>query len=50
MLSVEEALEQVLAHAQARRGVECPTSEALGLVLDEDSPGTPEELLGQNRR
>jgi molybdopterin molybdotransferase len=36
MLNVDEALEQVLAHAAPRPACECPTREALGLVLAED--------------
>jgi molybdopterin molybdotransferase len=36
MLSVEEALRQVLARAKAAGAVECPTRDALGLVLAED--------------
>jgi molybdopterin molybdotransferase len=36
MLSVDAALEQVLAHAAPRPACACPTREALGLVLAED--------------
>ncbi len=36
MLSVEEALRQVLARAKAAGAIECPTRDALGLVLAED--------------
>lgn len=36
MLTVEEALERVLAHAQAKNAARAPLSDALGLMLAED--------------